>query len=499
MNATERARSRLRNRPRDVGSAMVAVCWRVGKPEESGAENNPSVFRRHDETLFRFFPKALLQRRTSSDAARRVARSRPRPRVAETAMHVLSVPSTDGVVLQVQDRGVWYPPSAPSSSHLEGADAEAPVTMLLVHANGFHGRVFDPLVDALRAGAASRGRAVRIVTFDMRAHGASTPPRVGEKTDTLRWDRFADDVLAAAEAIREGLPDERVMTKNARVRVHAVGHSLGAHAALRAEARAPGTFASIYAFEPIFMLGPEDAVPRGVFSPDLALAASRRREAFASRAAAAATFASKPPMRGFHRGALEAYVEHGFVDFVQDEDEFVHPTPPATVTEEAPSSSSRKEAPSSSRGGSVRLAMRRDDEALVFALGARETEAMRSVCAPGAVSCPVTIARGSTRARHDPTLTPYPAFVAGVLAERMGKETARRLETRSGWDHFAPVADPGGFAERVWNHVADVARDSGAEESRSRTERTRVDGEKEKRDDRDERDRVSRHDARSRL
>jgi hypothetical protein len=143
--------------------------------------------------------------------------------------------------------------------------------------------------------------------------------------------------------------------------------------------------------------------------------------------------------------------------------------------------------------------MRRDDEALVFALGARETEALKSVCAPGAVSCPVTIARGSTQASHDPTLTPYPAFVAGVLAERMGKETARRLETRSGWDHFAPVADPGGFAERVWNHVAEVARDSGAEESRSRTERTRVDGEKEKRDDRDERDRVSRRDARSRL
>ena len=164
-------------------------------------------------------------------------------------MRVFSVPSTDGVVLQVQDRGVWYPPSAPSSSHLEGADAEAPVTMLLVHANGFHGRVFDQLVDALRAGAASRGRAVRLVTFDMRAHGASTPPRVGEKTDTLRWDRFADDVLAAARAIREGLPDNRVITqKNARARVHAVGHSLGAHAALRAEARVPGTFASIYAF-----------------------------------------------------------------------------------------------------------------------------------------------------------------------------------------------------------------------------------------------------------
>ena len=199
-------------------------------------------------------------------------------------MHVLSVPSSDGVVLQVQDRGVWYPPSAPSSSHLEGADAEAPVTMLLVHANGFHGRVFDPLVDVLRAGAASRGRAVRLVTFDMRAHGASTPPRVGEKTDTLRWDRFADDVLAAARAIpfAGGLFEK----KNAK-EVHAVGHSLGAHAALRAEARSPGTFASIFAFEPIFVLPKGVPVPPGVFSLALSgearFAATRTLPLFALR------------------------------------------------------------------------------------------------------------------------------------------------------------------------------------------------------------------------
>ena len=201
--------------------------------------------------------------------------------------------------------------------------------------------------------------------------------------------------------------------------MHAVGHSLGAHAALRAEARVPGTFASIYAFEPIFVLGPEDVVPLGVFSRTWRAPLAPPR-AFASRAAAAAAFASKPPMRGFHRGALEAYVEHGFVDFVQDAS--VHP---------ATSSASL----SSFRG--VRLAMRRDDEALVFALGARETEALKSVCAPGAVSCPVTIARGSTQASHDPTLTPYPAFVAGVLAERMGR-SASRAWRRVRVDHFRP-------------------------------------------------------------
>ena len=365
----------------------------------------------------------------------------------ETAMHVFSVPSTDGVVLQVQDRGVWYPPSAPSSSHLEGADAEAPVTMLLVHANGFHGRVFDPLVDALRAGAASRGRAVRLVTFDMRAHGASTPPRVGKKKDTLRWDRFADDVLAAARAIpfARGLPEK----KNAK-EVHAVGHSLGAHAALRAEARSPGTFASIFAFEPIFVLPKGVPVPRGVFSPDLARAAAKRRESFASKAAALATFASKPPMRAFHRGALEAYVEHGFVVAEAEGDD-------ADAADDTHQMPRRREETKgeTSRGEKkrVRLAMRRDDEALVFAHGGSETEALRTVCSPGAVSCPVTIARGSTRATHDPAMIPYPAFVASVVAETMGPETARRLETNKAWDHFAPVAVPGEFAERVWNHI----------------------------------------------
>lgn len=365
----------------------------------------------------------------------------------ETAMRVFSVPSTDGVVLQVQDRGVWYPPSAPSSSHLEGADAEAPVTMLLVHANGFHGRVFDPLVDALRAGAASRGRAVRLVTFDMRAHGASTPPRVGKKKDTLRWDRFADDVLAAARAIpfARGLPEK----KNAK-EVHAVGHSLGAHAALRAEARSPGTFASIFAFEPIFVLPKGVPVPRGVFSPDLARAAAKRRESFASKAAALATFASKPPMRAFHRGALEAYVEHGFVVAEAEGDD-------ADAADDTHQMPRRREETKgeTSRGEKkrVRLAMRRDDEALVFAHGGSETEALRTVCSPGAVSCPVTIARGSTRATQDPAMIPYPAFVASVVAETMGPETARRLETNEAWDHFAPVAVPGEFAERVWNHI----------------------------------------------
>ena len=68
---------------------------------------------------------------------------------------------------------------------------------------------------------------------------------------------------------------------------------------LRAEARRPGTFASIVAHEPIFVV-PDDALPRGTAKTPLAEAAARRRRRFASREAALAAFASKPPLDALH-------------------------------------------------------------------------------------------------------------------------------------------------------------------------------------------------------
>ena len=84
-----------------------------------------------------------------------------------------------------------------------------------------------------------------------------------------------------------------------------VGHSLGAHALLRAEAADPGTFSSVHAYEPVFVVS-ADRVPGPPAPPaNLAAAASRRRETFESREDALRAYASKPPLSALRRDALE--------------------------------------------------------------------------------------------------------------------------------------------------------------------------------------------------
>ena len=322
-------------------------------------------------------------------------------------MRIVRVPTTDGVVLEVQDHGV-----SASSPGGPGVERETPLTMLLAHANGFHGRVFDPAVRALR----DAGRPVRVITFDARAHGASTPPSATDPTRraaALRWEAFADDLVAVARAVRV---DGRCV---------AVGHSLGAHAALRAEAKHPGTFTSIYAFEPIFVV-PESKLPPRTRKTPLAEAAARRRRRFESKRDAARAFRSKPPLSVLHPDALRAYVEHGFVD------------EPKTYDEDG-----------DERGGGARLAMSPEDESAVFAAGADERDALDRV--RGRVRCPVTVARGSTRDPMDPRFVSYAAAVAPIVAAALGPLAT--TEDAPGMNHFGPVQDPEAFAVSVWRHV----------------------------------------------
>ncbi|MGI8493340.1 MAG: alpha/beta fold hydrolase, partial [Acidimicrobiales bacterium] len=93
--------------------------------------------------------------------------------------------------------------------------------------------------------------------------------------------------------------------------VRGIGHSCGGAALLLAEQSRPGTFASLFLYEPI------------VFSPDqvsamgdnrLSNLARRRRNHFESRAAARANYASKPPFERFDPSSLDAYVRYGLVD-----------------------------------------------------------------------------------------------------------------------------------------------------------------------------------------
>ena len=180
-------------------------------------------------------------------------------------------------------------PAFPSSDGLDvagwdlGGDGPA---MLMAHATGFHGLVWQPMASELTD--------FHCYSFDERGHGDSLRP-LGHDYD---WTGFADDALIVVDGF--GL-----------ARPFGVGHSAGAAALLLAEAFRPGTFRALYLWEPVVM--PFDEPPGPQDNP-LSEGALRRRELFPSRDDAYDNFASKPPFSALHPDALRAYVDHGFAD-----------------------------------------------------------------------------------------------------------------------------------------------------------------------------------------
>ena len=195
------ARGAARNRPRDVGSAMVAVCRRVGSPKRAGAENS-SVFRRHTKH-FSFFPKALAQThfvgRGTADRAVPPAASRRGDRHARPERPVHGRGGAPGTGPRRVVPSVRALVQSPRRCRCRGSGDDAARARERVP----RPRVRPAGGRAARRRGIARARA-RLVTFDMRAHGASTPPASANRHAAVG--RFADDVLAAARAIREGFP-----------------------------------------------------------------------------------------------------------------------------------------------------------------------------------------------------------------------------------------------------------------------------------------------------
>lgn len=237
------------------------------------------------------------------------------------------VDSTDGVRLAVHDLGVQT-----------GVGSPRPI--LLTHATGFHGRVWEPAARALAG--------FHAWAPDLRGHGDSPAPE-----RDMDWNGFADDVLAVVDALRaRGLVEGPLV---------AAGHSKGGAALLLAEERRPGTFAALYLYEPV-VHPPGLAIPQepdGRSPNPMADGARRRRATFASRREAYDNYVSKPPFSALDPRALRAYVDHGFAD--------------------APD-------------GTVRLKCRPEIEAQVYEM-APHHDAFAHL---GEVHCPVTVAMGAT-------------------------------------------------------------------------------------------------------
>ena len=246
---------------------------------------------------------------------------------------------------------------------------------LFAHATGFHGRVWQPV--------ASRLNGFRSWAPDLRAHGDSA---VGP--DGLRWENFADDLLAVVDEL--GLD-----------RPLGIGHSKGGAALLLAEERRPGTFRGLWCWEPVIM-PPAAGNGAPVDGNPLARSARNRRSTFDSYETALRNFASKPPMQAFHPEALEAYVRHGF---------------------------------SAGPDGTVHLKCEPEHEAQVYEM-ARHHQAFASL---GSVTCPVVIARGALEDGG-------PTAMAGPVAERLPHG---RLEVHGDLGHFGPMEDPDAVAASI--------------------------------------------------
>lgn len=205
--------------------------------------------------------------------------------------------------------------------------------VLLCHATGFHGAVWEPLSHAL-------GHDLARWAVDFRGHGASAVP----PGTPLPWSGMADDVLAALDAI--GAAPGATL---------GVGHSMGGAALLLAEQARPGTFAGLWLFEPITL--PPEVLSAMQDGNPLIEAARRRRRVFRDRAEALENFASKPPLDVLRADALHAYVRHGLVE---------------------------------GEDGRVHLACRPEDESAIYQGSAQHAAFDRL----GEVRCPVVVACG---------------------------------------------------------------------------------------------------------
>jgi len=247
--------------------------------------------------------------------------------------------------------------------------------VLLAHPTGFHGRVWAPVAERLRAA----GR--HPYSFDFRGHGDSDAP--DPETETYHWHHFVDDAAAVA----------RHLDLAGHAELVAAGHSKGATSLLIGEAEHPGTYARIWAFEPIVFPGHEAPPPSDDFP--LATGARKRRNAWSSLDEAFATYASKPPLDVMAPESLRAYVDYGLRD----------------------------------RGdGVLELKCRPDVEARVYAMGPNNGGWLRL---PD-VRAPVRVVCGERSDAIAPSL-------ARQVVERLPDAT---LDIWEGHGHFGPQADP---------------------------------------------------------
>ncbi|MDP1691116.1 MAG: alpha/beta hydrolase [Burkholderiaceae bacterium] len=154
-------------------------------------------------------------------------------------------------------------------------------SLCMVHATGFHGRVWDQVIHHLPDH--------HVIAVELRGHGRS------QAADFTGWADFGHDLAALAATLDlQG--------------VVGIGHSMGAHALVQAAACQPGRFSQLVLIDPTIFAPAEYHRPPlpGVLQP-----AAARKNHFESAQAMFQRFAGRPPYNVFQRQALLDYCRHG--------------------------------------------------------------------------------------------------------------------------------------------------------------------------------------------
>jgi pimeloyl-ACP methyl ester carboxylesterase len=174
--------------------------------------------------------------------------------------------------------------------------AQGRPTLHWAHATGFHGRLYQPLLDALSTD-------INVLAWDMRGHGASAS---AAKSSALRgWEPYYRDMTALLESFDEP--------------VWLAGHSIGATTSVMAAARRPDNVLGLILAEPVIM-DPRQGrklwlskLLRQSHRIPLAAGAARRRAVFDSRDDALDSYRGRGGFKSWPETWLEAYVRHAFV------------------------------------------------------------------------------------------------------------------------------------------------------------------------------------------
>jgi pimeloyl-ACP methyl ester carboxylesterase len=187
-------------------------------------------------------------------------------------------------------------------------------TLLFVHCTGFHGRVWDRIVEAFPK--------PHTIALELRGHGRS------DKHAVTHWDIFGQDIAAFVSVLQL----ERVI---------GVGHSLGAHALVDAAALTQSSgarslqdpAAKAPAFQRLVLCDPTIAEPSAYGRPPSFLKegdmhpAARRRAQFATTAEMQAQLHGKGSYPLFETRVFNDYCQHGLLP--NGEGQFELACPPA--------------------------------------------------------------------------------------------------------------------------------------------------------------------------